>query len=208
MRDKINAVIMCALIAILLSGCSKEPPKCSDDKTTALVRKIILDQIHGSEKLSEKEIQEIVKIEFPRASAFDEKIKKYSCQGKLISGGTYELPITYDSQLDDKGQHIVSVGGISQVDLYGVKSGLFRGYETAAKSDVINAYTSAQAFFSDSPSATVTLTDLSNYGFKTTQNVTTTVANGKQATLSISAVNTSGGRTLVIDPNGTITPIR
>ena len=31
-----------------------------------------------------------------------------------------------------------------------------RGYNAAAKSDAKNAYTAAQAFFSDSPSATVT----------------------------------------------------
>jgi hypothetical protein len=70
-----------------------------------------------------------MKIEFPRASAFDEKIKKYSCEAKLVAGGAYQLPIIYESQLDDKGQHIVSVGGISRGDLLGVKSGLIAGIE-------------------------------------------------------------------------------
>jgi len=127
MKDKIYAVIMVTVIATFLIGCSKEVPKCSDDRSTTLVRKIILDQIGGSEGLSEKEIQENMKIEFPRASAFDEKIKKYSCEAKLVAGDAYQLPITYDSQLDDKGQHIVSVRGISGADLFGVKSGLIEG---------------------------------------------------------------------------------
>jgi hypothetical protein len=95
MRDKISVVIMVSVIVALLNGCSKEVPKCSDDSTTKLVRKIIIDQLGGSEGLSEKEIQENLKIEFPRASAYDEKIKKYSCEAKLVAGGAYQLPITY-----------------------------------------------------------------------------------------------------------------
>jgi hypothetical protein len=68
-----------------------------------------------------------MKIELPRASAFDEKIKKYSCAAKLIVGGTIQLPITYESQLDDKNQHIVSVGGISRGDLLAVQAGMIEG---------------------------------------------------------------------------------
>ncbi len=102
--------------AASFTGCVKEPPKCSDEDTLTLVRKIILDQIGGSEKLTEKEIKDNLKIEYSRASAFEEKIKKFSCDAKLIVGGTVEMPITYESQLDDNNQHIVSVGGISEID--------------------------------------------------------------------------------------------
>lgn len=132
-------VIMLAAMATLLAACSKEPPKCSDDKTIALVRQIIIGQIGGSEGLSEKviqggiegisekEIQENLKVEFPRASSFDEKIKKYRCEAKMTAGGTYEVPITYDSQLDDNGQHIVAVGGMSMGDFILLRGSLVTG---------------------------------------------------------------------------------
>jgi uncharacterized protein YecT (DUF1311 family) len=127
MKSKFYAVIMATVIAAFLIGCSKEPPKCSDDGTTKLVRQIILDQIGGREGLSEKEIQDNMKIEYPRASAFDKNIKKYSCEARLIAGDAYQLSITYESQLDDKNQHIVSVGGIRPGDLMGVKQGIIAG---------------------------------------------------------------------------------
>lgn len=127
MTGKISAVAMVTVMAVFLAACAKQPPKCSDDNTFSLVRKIILDHIGGSEGLSEKEIQENMKIELPRATAFDEKIKKYSCEAKLIAGGMYQLPITYESQLDDKNQHLVSVGGISPGDLFSVRLGVIEG---------------------------------------------------------------------------------
>lgn len=127
MAGKISTLIKVTVVAIFLVACAKEPPKCSDDETFALIRQIIMDQLGGSEGLSEKEIKENLVIELPRASAFDEKIKKYSCEAKLIAGGMYQLPITYESQLDDKNQHVVSVGGIGRGDLLGVQSGMIEG---------------------------------------------------------------------------------
>lgn len=120
MKSKFYVVILATVIATMFLGCSRQAPKCSDDDTITLVRKIILDQIGGSEGLSEKEIKDNMKIEYPRATAHDDKIKKYSCEAKLIAGDAYQLPITYASQLDDKNQHIVSVGGIMRVDLVSV----------------------------------------------------------------------------------------
>ena len=40
-----------------------------------------------------------------------------------------------------------------------------RGYNTAARADVKNAYTAAQAYFSDWPGATVDLTKLQGAGY-------------------------------------------
>jgi type IV pilus assembly protein PilA len=81
-----------------------------------------------------------------------------------------------------------------------------RGYEASAKADAKNAYTAAQALFSDSPSMTIgSAADIANYGFKSTANVTTTVA-GAQSNLAITAVHTSGGRTYTVDASGAISP--
>jgi len=84
-----------------------------------------------------------------------------------------------------------------------------RGYETQAKSDAKNAYTSAQAFFSDSPAETVTEVLLGSYGFKSTANVATAVgtgAGGTMAGLTITASSTNGGRGYSVNSSGTITP--
>jgi len=81
-----------------------------------------------------------------------------------------------------------------------------RGYETAARADAKNAYTAAQAYFSDNPSGAVTLTILQSYGFKTTANVVTSIVSGSQSNLSITTSHSSGGRAFTVDSTGTITP--
>ena len=81
-----------------------------------------------------------------------------------------------------------------------------RGYNTTSKADVKNAYTSAQAFFSDSPSGTVTAALLGSYGFKSTASVTTAVTAGTMTGLAITAVHATGDTTYSVDSAGTITP--
>lgn len=139
MSGRISKLIVATMAVSVLAACEKEPPKCSDEDTFSLVRKIILDQLGGSEGLSEKEIKDNMRIELPRASAFDEKIKKYSCEAKLIAGEMYQLPISYESQLDDKGQHIVSVAGIRRGDLFGLQAGIIEGIKNsrAEKNNII-----------------------------------------------------------------------
>ena len=53
-----------------------------------------------------------------------------------------------------------------------------RGYNTAARADVKNAYTAAQAYFSDWPTATVTVANLQGAGYTQSTGVTLTVADG------------------------------
>jgi prepilin-type N-terminal cleavage/methylation domain-containing protein len=81
-----------------------------------------------------------------------------------------------------------------------------RGYNTAARSAVKNAYTSAQAFFSDSPGGTVDVAGLSTYGFRQEANVTVTVTTGSMTGLSMAASHSGGGSTFTVDNAGTITP--
>ncbi|MFZ3114596.1 MAG: prepilin-type N-terminal cleavage/methylation domain-containing protein [Syntrophales bacterium] len=81
-----------------------------------------------------------------------------------------------------------------------------RGYETQAKADAKNAYTAAQAFFSDSPTAPATMAILGSYGFKSSANVNTTISGtGTIDALAITASSTSGGRGASVDSAGTIT---
>lgn len=79
-----------------------------------------------------------------------------------------------------------------------------RGYEAAARADVKNLYTAAQAFFTDSPAATAAVADLT--AFKSTANVTTTITAGTQAAFAATAYHTAGGRTFSVNEAGAITP--
>jgi type IV pilus assembly protein PilA len=80
-----------------------------------------------------------------------------------------------------------------------------RGYNTAAKADVKNAYTAAQAYFSDNPTGTPTLANLNAYGYTQTASVSTT-AGLSAAAGTITASHGSGTSTYTINSAGVITP--
>jgi len=106
------------MVGIFLAGCAKEPPKCSDEKTLSLVREIFADK--AGENTPRGFVIENIKFDHPLATGYDEKIKKYSCETKLIAADAYHVPISYSSQLNDDGQQVVSVGGISDMDSWRV----------------------------------------------------------------------------------------
>jgi type IV pilus assembly protein PilA len=81
-----------------------------------------------------------------------------------------------------------------------------RGYNTAARSDVKNAYTAAQAYFSDWPTATVDLAKLQGAGYTQSSGVTLNPVNGTMAALQLTAVHGSGNTTYSISAAGAITP--
>ncbi|NPV03232.1 MAG: prepilin-type N-terminal cleavage/methylation domain-containing protein [Syntrophaceae bacterium] len=81
-----------------------------------------------------------------------------------------------------------------------------RGYNTAARADVKNAYTAAQAYFSDWPTATVTVARLQGAGYTQSTGVTLTVVNGTMSGLSLTAAHSSGDRTYTINAAGAISP--
>lgn len=81
-----------------------------------------------------------------------------------------------------------------------------RGYNSAAKADAKNAYTAAQAYFSDNPAGVIASTaNLTSYGFQATANVTTT-ATGAQSALTITSRHASGDVTYSVNSAGVITP--
>jgi len=81
-----------------------------------------------------------------------------------------------------------------------------RGYNTAARADVKNAYTAAQAYFSDWPTATVTVARLQGAGYTQASGGTRTGAAGAMAGLSLTSVHGSGNTTYSINAAGAITP--
>jgi len=81
-----------------------------------------------------------------------------------------------------------------------------RGYNAMAKSDIKNAYTAAQAYFSDAPTGTATLAILNSYGYTGSDGITLTVSNGTIGALALTSVHGSGDTTYSINSAGTITP--
>ncbi len=96
---------------------------------------------------------------------------------------------------------ILAAIAIPQFSLYRI-----RGYNTAARSDVKNAYTAAQALFSDSPGTTATTGNLTSYGYKPTTYVTLTVSPGTMASLVIKSTHATGNVTYTADAQGAISP--
>ncbi len=117
------------MLLILFSGCSKEPPKCSDEGTISLVRQIVIKKLAGNIQISNEDARTLLKLEMPRASAYDEKIRKYTCEARLISGDSYQVNINYESQIDDNDQHIVSVFELPVGYLIALQTGLAIGLD-------------------------------------------------------------------------------
>jgi type IV pilus assembly protein PilA len=79
-----------------------------------------------------------------------------------------------------------------------------RGYDSAANADAKNAFTAAQAYFTDYPSKTLATTaEIASYGFVPSTGVTVTVA-GAQSALAITSSHDSGGKTYSVDQTGSI----
>jgi len=79
-----------------------------------------------------------------------------------------------------------------------------RGYNAAANADVKNAYTAAQAYFTDYPSKTIAApADLTSYGFRQTANVTV-AGGGNQTALSITSTHDSVTRVYTVSAEGVI----
>ena len=80
-----------------------------------------------------------------------------------------------------------------------------RSYNSAANSDIKNAYTAAQAYFTDYPSGAVTLAKLTAGGYQQTDYVTLTVLTGSpQDSLKMQTSHASGDKTYTVDDGGSI----
>lgn len=101
-----GGLVTCVL---LMAGCGKpavtSPPKCSDAETLSKLISSLTIQIDLSE-FDQIPVDSIQVVD-TRATAFDENIKKLSCEGTLTMSNQLKLPIRYESQLNDDNKHIV-----------------------------------------------------------------------------------------------------
>lgn len=108
--------VVVAATTVLLSGCAKEPPKCSDPVTIGLAKDILLEglpkEIRDSPAL---DLKSRINLELPRATGLDEKIHLYSCEANLKLGAA-NATVNYGSQLDDRGAHLVTVSKSREIE--------------------------------------------------------------------------------------------
>lgn len=124
MRKSVScAVVVGVSLYTNLIFCA-EPPKCSDKNTLSTVLEIILENIGAGKLSGDEKVTNALLFEVPHATSYDEKIKKYSCEAVIISGGKYKIPVRYDSQLDDNDQHLVFVKQMSRTELEPLVFGL------------------------------------------------------------------------------------
>ena len=80
-----------------------------------------------------------------------------------------------------------------------------RGYNASANADAKNAFTAAQAYFTDYPTGTIAGTaTISGYGYVGSTGVVLS-AGGAQTALAITSTHTSGSRQYLVDSTGKIT---
>jgi type IV pilus assembly protein PilA len=79
---------------------------------------------------------------------------------------------------------------------------LKRARNATAQTDAKNAYTSAQLYFNDYPSGTITsVAILTAYGFRQSAHVVSNVS-GTQSTLQITTYHIAGSRTYIVSSEG------
>lgn len=99
---------------------------------------------------------------------------------------------------------ILAAIAIPQFSVYRAK-----GYNAVSRSDLKNAYTAAQAYFTDYPDGTFDAAVLSASGFQASRGVVLTIADGTQTGFNLIALNNDAGVaaiTYTINASGTITP--
>ncbi len=81
-----------------------------------------------------------------------------------------------------------------------------RGYMSAVRSDVKNAYTAATVYYTDNPAATaLALANVTASGYQASTGVTVTVTSGTASTFSLSGAHTALAGTYVMTAAGVVT---
>lgn len=77
-------------------------------------------------------------------------------------------------------------------------------HDTYASIDIKNAYTAAQAYFSDFSEGTIDLSKIVSCGFIQSDDVNITVLSGGSSNLKITAFHTKGKKIYTVDSRGNI----
>lgn len=125
-KKKVTA-ITALIFAAIVAGCGSDAPNCSDSATLTLVRKLVATNTGGNHKATEAELAQVLKIDSPRSTGYNDKIKKYTCEATVIVDDQVKMPIRYESQKEDKGEHTVALQKFSFADQGALSLALFNG---------------------------------------------------------------------------------
>lgn len=101
---------------------------------------------------------------------------------------------------------VAIIGILAAIAIPNFMSYRVKAYNASAKADLKNAYTAAQAYYTETPAGTVTTVILLANGYTATTDVTLTVTTGTQAGLVMTSKHASGDVTYSITAAGVITP--
>jgi len=103
---------------------------------------------------------------------------------------------------------IAIIGILAAIAIPQFQAYRLRGFNASARSDIKNAYTSAMAFFSDSPLGAVTVQILTAYGYTPTTGVNLAVTTGSMSALAMASSYTAaaGATNYTINSIGAISP--
>lgn len=106
-------VILMGALFLLITGCSKSAPKCSDANTVKSVTELAIQELRKiipAEDLT-------VNIEAIRTTGSDDKTGAQFCEGDAVLNSVKsptvkgsKFPIKFKSELTDKKEHYVSFG--------------------------------------------------------------------------------------------------
>lgn len=133
---------LCAAVAgltLLLAGCSSKPPGCSDSETLTKVRRILANQglaVDGADQDPDldSKLKDILRFEGTRATQYEKQVKKYSCEATLNVASKYELPIQYESQVNDQKEHLVRATRYSGMNFMALAGPLTKAYKEMSSS--------------------------------------------------------------------------
>lgn len=99
--------VFAALAIIAVTGCAKEPPKCTDPQTLELVKSIIAGMVSEKEfpEANKQDVVNMLSIDLAAPTDYNEKISKFSCDANLKV-----TPIAIDS---DELRYTSEVTGIN-----------------------------------------------------------------------------------------------
>jgi len=102
---------------------------------------------------------------------------------------------------------ICILGVLAGIAVFSYSSPKMKAYEAVVKEDLRQAYTSAMAFFIDNPNSILTPTGLTQYGFRSSPNVSVSIIDGSPNSLFLlSRYNAPGAQVYVTYSKGIHSP--
>lgn len=96
----IKTLICASSVIFLLAGCSSKPPGCSDEKTTALVTSIFIDELAAGVRYTPEKLSKAIGVGVSTVHTVEtDKANKTQCEGRL----EVQLPIGAMAVIDGLG---------------------------------------------------------------------------------------------------------